>query len=205
MVIMNIIEKYQVKHFHSSRLKKWENERGMAQGWTSEDVQQKRFDVITTLVNFNDTSVLDLGCGDGDLKQALDQKYQHFDYIGVDQQSEFIEYAKQRYADRRNTWFHQADFANCRLPEVDIIVVSGALSYRSENQDYYIQMIGRFFALANRTLIFNMLDDRVFESSALIISHNREKIYDQCKSICANTVIHTGYLDEDFTVVMNKN
>ncbi len=201
---MTIIEKQQIKSYHLERLQKFGDKRSKILGWTTDDAQKVRFDVITSMVNFNGVSVLDLGCGDGDFKCFLDKQFLKVDYIGVDQQLEFIEYANQRFKDIPNTWFFHTDFEHCQLPNVDIVVACGSLSYRCSNPDYYIQRIHQFYNTANNTFIFNMLDEEGFESGSLLVSHNRDIIYKQCRKICKNVTLKTGYLDNDFTIKMQK-
>lgn len=201
---MNIIEKLQVKHFHSSRQKRRKDNHAGAQGWTSREAQHARFEAIASSLDFNDMSVLDVGCGMGDFNDFLDRRFRWFDYIGVDQQQEFIETAKRRYEGRRNTWFHLADFTRCQMPEVDVVVASGTFSYRCDNQNYYMEMVRHLYASANRAFIFNMLDRVFFESGPMIVSHHRGRIYEQCRELCSETVLKTSYLENDFTIVMSK-
>lgn len=200
---MNPIEKQYIKHYHSERLKQNRN-LAHSQGWSSYLVQQKRFEVISSLLNFDDVSILDIGCGCGGFKEYLDQKFKDFDYIGVDQQPEFIQNAQNRFAKQNNTWFHLADFTCCQLPSVDIVVASGALSYYCNNPDYYIASIKKLYASANRAFVFNMLDQDNFESGSLIIAHDKEYIYRQCKQLCDKVTLKTAYLDNDFTILMER-
>ena len=94
---MTIIEKENIKQYHSVRLQNKNLSRSKMMGWTRKQVQQIRFKAITSLFNFNDISVLDLGCGDGDFKTYLDARFSNFHYIGLDLQESFITYAKERF------------------------------------------------------------------------------------------------------------
>lgn len=201
---MNIIDKQIVKRFHTLRLQEAAANPAQAQGWTNRDEQAARFQAFLELADFNNVSVLDLGCGYGDFKARLDEDYQSFEYIGLDQQPEFIAYARQRYKDQPKTWFHEVDFSTCQLPETDIVVASGVLSYKSANPDYYWNMIQRFYKVAKKTLLFNMLDQSSFDSGPLLVAHDKTLRYEQCLTICPNTVLKTGYLKNDFTIKMTK-
>ncbi len=201
---MTIVEKQRVKQYHTERHGKWGDDRTKILGWTSKSAQEARFKVIASLVCFNGVSVLDLGCGDGDLKYFLSQRFSGFDYIGLDQQVEFIDHAKHRFKDWPNTWFHHTDFTLCQLPKMDVVVACGSLSYRSDNYDYYMDRVRQFYGVANDTFIFNMLDRNHFESGPLLISHDKEQMYGQCREICNDVTLETGYLDNDFTIKMQK-
>jgi len=87
---MNIIEKQIVKSYHLQRMSQQAITPAEAQGWTSKLVQDARFNAIIGLADFNDASVLDIGCGYGDFKARLDQEFNQVKYIGIDQQQEFI-------------------------------------------------------------------------------------------------------------------
>jgi trans-aconitate methyltransferase len=209
---MNIIEKCQIKHYHSARLEQGGGEsadsekrtQAWRQGWKTDAAQLARFEVIAGLTDFNQASVLDVGCGCGDLKAYLAQRFAGLDYIGLDLQQDFIEAATGRYKDDTNTWFHLADFSQCQLPLMDIVVACGALSYRCENLDYYRKMIEKLYSSATRVLIFNMLDNDTFNSGPLIVSHDRKAIYQFCQAVCANVTLKTDYLDNDFTIMMAR-
>ena len=202
---MNIIEKQIVKYFHAFRLQQADFNHAEILGWSSTAEQEARFNAIIDLMDFSEgTSILDLGCGYGDLKARLDQEYRNFDYIGLDHQAEFIASAQKRYKDCPKTWFHQVDVSNCQLPKVDLIIASGALSYYSASAGYYFDMIQRFYNAADRAFIFNMLDNKTFESGELIIAHDKEQIYKACKELCPNATLKEGYLVDDFTIRMAK-
>jgi SAM-dependent methyltransferase len=201
---MNIIDKQTVIHFHKSRIKEYNANLAKAQGWTSQDVQQVRFETIFRLADFNNASVLDVGCGYGDFKSFLDKKHISCDYIGLDQQTEFIVHAQEHFKEQSNTWFYEMDFSKCQLPKVAIVTACGVLSYYSTDSNYYIDMIQRFYDAAEQAFIFNMLDNKMFISGPLIVSHDREGIYQKCLEICPNTQLEVGYLNNDFTIKMSK-
>ena len=201
---MTIIEKQNIKQYHSARLKDKSLSRSKMLGWTKKQVQQIRFQVITSLFDFNNISVLDLGCGDGDFKSYLNDRFSNFDYLGLDLQESFITYAKERFKTHNNTWFDNADFTRCQLPKVDVVVACGALSYRCNDSNYYIDCIEQFYQSGKKALIFNMLNQDFFESGNLIVAHNKVHIYEQCQKLCINVILKEGYLDNDFTIIMKK-
>lgn len=199
---MNIIEKLNIKQYHQYRIQQENYSPANMQGWTSEAEQQARFEAILSLADFNDQSVLDIGCGFGDFKNALDKVCKKVNYIGIDQQAAFINFAKEKYKETANTWFYEADISRCQLPKVDLVVASGVLSYFSTDPDFHFNMITQFYKAAGTALIFNMLDKQTFESGQLIIGHDKEKVLSYCRQLCPNTTIKTGYTADDFTIKM---
>lgn len=201
---MTIIEKQIVKHYHNTRIQETGFNHANIQGWTNLKEQQARFNAILKSADFNHSSILDIGCGYGDFKARLDESCTNFVYTGIDQQSAFIEYAQQKYKEHPNTCFHEVDFSNCKLPKVDLVIASGVLSYYSSDQYYYFDMIQKFYNVSEKVLIFNMLDNKTFESGELLVAHDKEDIYEKCKTLCENTSLISGYLVNDFTIKMER-
>ena len=57
--------------------------------------QQLRFEALTKNIKTNNSSLLDFGCGFGDLSQFLLEKKLKVDYTGLDCMKEFISVAKE--------------------------------------------------------------------------------------------------------------
>ncbi|WP_452223637.1 class I SAM-dependent methyltransferase [Lacinutrix chionoecetis] len=201
---MTIIEKQNIKQFHAVRLKDKTITRSKMMGWTTKQAQQLRFEAIVSLFDFNNASVLDIGCGDGDFKAFLDERFVNIDYIGIDIQNQFIDFAKKRFKDQKNTWFYHTDFTTCQLPNVDVVVACGALSYKSAIPDFYTKMIEKFYKAASQAFIFNMLNAAYFESGNIIVAHSKTQIYEYCQTLSCNVKIVDNYLKNDFTIIMHK-
>ncbi len=201
---MNKYEKFKIRYYHNGRIQDWSHDKAKAQGWHSEESQQARFGVIAGLVDFDNLKVMDLGCGYGELKTYLDERFSNLTYIGIDQQKEFINYAKKRYRGAPHTSFHQLDFANCRLPEVDVVVCSGGLSYRCDEPIYYLKIIAKMYHIARNSVIFNMLDKASFDPGDYLIGHEPEKIEAFCHKLAPKVDLITGYWPKDFTVKLSK-
>ncbi len=202
---MTIIEKEQIKWYHRTRIRTWAGNTVKIQGWTSKAMQKRRFNEILDHLDFRGASVLDVGCGYGDFKTHLDMKYPKLDYIGIDQQKEFVADAKERFAACNNAWFYHTDFSRCQLPRMDVVVACGVLSYYTKDPNYYFDMIHKFYKVSKRTLVFNMLDETYFDSGSLIVAHNRNLIYQFCKQICKNVQLIQRRDHNFFTVIMSAH
>ncbi len=175
-----------------------------ALGWRGGESQLKRFHVLSTVGDLNGCSLLDVGCGYGDLKGYLDSKVSEFTYIGIDQMPEFIADAQEEYQDSPNTFFYQADFSMVEFPQVDYVLASGALGYRCENPDFYGNMIRKMYGAATKAMAFNMLDAAHFQDDQLLVGHNFDAIMAFCKELSSDVDVVRGYLDDDFTVFLDK-
>lgn len=202
---MNLIEKATVIHYHRHRIAEFEVGTAKSLGWRNQLSQDARFDVMAKIGDLHGRSVLDIGCGHGDLKAYFDQDYSDYDYIGIDQMPEFIAEARERFAGHKNGTFFQSDFSQQDLPEVDYVIASGALGYRCAQPDFYFNMIRKFYDSARIGLGFNMLDKQRFPAHDLLVGHDRDAVLAFCKTLSSNVQLIMDYLDDDFTIFMYRD
>lgn len=201
---MELIEKATVIHYHRHRIKEFDRGSVKSLGWKEANSQLRRFEVLLRVADLSGCSIMDLGCGTGDFKGFLDQRFSNFAYIGIDQMPEFIAEANGRYGHLPATHFYQTDFSTAELPQADYVFASGALGYRSENSSYYREVIARMYAAANRAVAFNMLDAARFPDHPLLVGHNTDEIEAFCNTLSPRVELITGYLEDDFTVFIYR-
>lgn len=199
---MNLLERATIVHYHRHRIAQHGGNAVEALGWRNADSQRLRFEAIARAADFNGASVMDLGCGCGDLKPFLDRHFQGFAYLGIDQMPEFIATAQARHGHLPRTLFHLGDFCHMALPLVDHVVACGALGYRSEDPHHHLHMIQRMHAAARHTVIFNCLDAAHFPEHPLLVGRNRDEVLAFCESLAPEVELVAGYREDDFTVVM---
>ncbi len=202
---MTIIEKATIIHYHRHLLDKHTDEGIKSLGWKNVDSQTKRFEVLSRVGNLDQSSVLDIGCGLGDLKAFLDQKFAGFSYLGLDQMPEFIQKAIDRYTNELNTSFGLFELSNGILPKADYVFASGLLNYRSDVIGFDNEMIRKMFEASNVALAFNMLDASVFPEHPLLVGHDLDTIESYCRCLTSEVKVIRGYLEDDFTIFMYKN
>jgi len=197
---MDLLEKCSILYFH----KKCIEENGIGTfgslGWEQETGQQKRFEVLAKIGNLNNSSIVDLGCGYGDLKLFLNQHFEHFKYTGIDFMPEFIEEAKKKFANCPDTEFLRKDFSESDIPNADYIFASGVFCYRSNETAYYIDLIKKMISHANKGIGFNMLNIATFPHNTFLKAHELSSTITLCKSIGEKVVVTQNYLPDDFTI-----
>lgn len=198
---MDLLEKATVQSFHRQRL---DLDEIHALGYRDQDSQLRRFETLLKWGDFSDCSILDLGCGFGDLRPFLSQHFENTIYLGVDFLKEFVEAANKKYGDLPNTQFFQADFLTAGLPEVDCVIASGSLNYRSENELHPWQSISHMWEVAQKGIVFNLLDARYFRETSLLRGYQPDKVFAFCQQLDPNAEIHQSYLPDDFTICMHK-
>jgi len=127
--------------------------------WRSREGQAIRFKTFCDFVDFNDTSILDVGCGIGDFAHFLIEGGVAFTkFHGIDAIDELITSALHR------------NLSNCTFKTVDVVIhqesmqgfdwltFSGTLNAMQEHKA--IELIDGAFAACNRGVAFNFLSDQ---------------------------------------------
>lgn len=202
--MMTLLEKATILHYHRHRIDEHAGGSVEALGYRGEQSQVLRFEALAGVGDISGCSVLDVGCGHGDLKGYLDQHCHGFSYIGIDQMAEFVTQARALYGQRPSCYFCIADFTEAELPHADYVFASGVLGYRCADEKFHFDMIVRMYLAANKALAFNMLDAAVFPQHPLLTGHDADKVVEFCKRLAPRVQLVRGYLEDDFTVLMFK-
>lgn len=162
-----------------------------------------RFRALIKHVPVQGKSIMDAGCGLGDLLPYLYSKAADFKYLGVDTNKEFIELAKKHYEGHR---FEVGDPFNKQVGNFDVIISSGVMNGNVPNWfDKRKKMIANLFSQTDEVLAFNMAGGlKPIPPDPLIAYADPQKIYDYCKTMTKHVKLDTSYLERDFTIVMSK-
>lgn len=180
--------------------------------WSSRETQAKRFQHLVSLVSPKD-SVLDVGCGFGDLASYLcEETGFQGRYLGVDFVDEFIQHGKQDV--RAIISYQLLDAAQGDLPKnYDWVVASGI--FNNELPDNWGQLktiLARMFAAADTGVSFNLLSTYVDYRSPGLCYYDPRDVFDYCKrEFTPKVVLDHGYqvkpgvIPFEFTVHLLKN
>ncbi len=171
--------------------------------WSGKDIQELRFQIIADMgINAND-SVLDVGCGFGDLYRWANRQGMPLDYTGLDLSPDLLAEAQQQHPNAR---FIHGDIFDAPYEEqsMDWVVLSGALNEElHDDSDYAKRVIARMYGLCRRGVAFNMLDARFVQAHDLH-SQYPDTMLAYAQSLCPNCVCHDDYLKNDFTIYMYR-
>lgn len=170
----------------------------LALGWLTARDQQVRFEALMGMGDLNGKTVLDAGCGYGDLFAYLSAQYQLAHYYGVEQIPELLDEAVKRYWERANVTFISRNFLNKELPVADYVFASGSLNYGSSDPGYIFNAITTLFEHCRVGFGFNLLH-RVAENG-LLVAYDPEIILAHCHTLSSKVIFKDGYAAEDFTV-----
>jgi SAM-dependent methyltransferase len=199
--MMHLIDTAQIFRFHKSLTEKYGVGTTGALGWKQPEGQQARFKILSRIASLDDCTVLDAGCGHGDLCAFLHNIYPGVQYMGVEQIPAHLEVAVSRYNHLFNTRFFEGDFASAALPEADYILACGALSYRNSDNLFLLKTIGKLFASCKMGLGFNLLSKTDF-AEGLLTAYDPEYIRSYCRTLTDKVRLIEDYYEDDFTIFM---
>ena len=115
-------------------------------GWTK-NKQHLRFEQMLSGFDINNTSILDVGCGFGDLYEHLMKTRPDavFDYTGIDIMSDFIDVAKNRYPELS---FYNTDLFSYETgKKYKYVINCGCLTFLdTNNEDESYEFINGFIS-----------------------------------------------------------
>lgn len=172
--------------------------------------QAMRFGILTSMLNVHEgASVIDIGCGFGDLFPIWHNVTGGGGYTGVDIVPEFIGEAKTRHSGANNAEFLLMDFLDDAFAtNADFAAASGPFNYKFEHTDNYkfieACMI-KAFELSSEGFAFDFLSDKVdwkydnswYSSPAVIL----EMAY----GLSRNVVLRNDYMPFEFSIAVFKD
>lgn len=175
-------------------------------GWESEEAQNARFDMLVSNIDLQGKSLLDVGCGLGNLLEYVNHQGVAIEYTGVDVLPEMIERARKKGLNGNFQCvdvFKENPFAD---KSFDVIYASGIFNLNlGNNREFLINALVLFLQLSREYICFNLLH------------HNSPAKEDTYYYFCPNEVVKIieealpdrelevkiveQYLQNDFTVL----
>lgn len=186
--------------------------------WSSREIQQIRFhklcEILSIKQNQQACSVLDVGCGFGDLNTYLQQQGFDADYLGIDLSEDMVQSARFQHAGIQVQTGDLFDL-NPAAESYDYVFLSGALNEvvetdiegTAEHKGRYAKaVIARMYRTCRKGVAFNLLDARHawVRSRPDLQSFFPDEMVEYCRSFAHKVSWVDGYLDNDFTVYLYK-
>ena len=200
---MDLLSRAHIIKYHNDSIKKFGVNSHQALGWRKKNEQLLRFKMLIEPSELNDYSVLDIGCGTGDLLAYLISKNIQCKYTGIDHIKDFITLAGEKYKNQNNTSFLLGDFWTADLGKYDYVLVSGALSYRNADPNFIYKMIAHLFSLSKKTFAFNLLEKTDLKNGGLV-AYNKNEILEFCKKLSSNVILKNDYIINDYSINMKQ-
>ena len=174
--------------------------------WKSEKSAELRYQELMADLDFEGKTILDVGCGFGDIIPYISRKTNKFDFTGVDMVPEFIQAAQKKYPEYR---FILRDYFSHPMKEkFDIVISSGTLNSNFKNvYCFRKKAIKTLFDHALEGIGFNMAgfypqpenkeSSKVYYADSLIFLK-------YCLSLSSKLIFRHHYHRKDFTIVIFK-
>ena len=159
---------------------------GMKDGWLPGN-QIDNFNSLIKLAEFTkvpfaDASVLDVGCGTGDLSKFL-RAIGIKKYLGIDIYMPSLEKAWEKYPDEK---FIYGDFLIDVNTIFDYAFCSGGLTVKQktvDNYDFLKAMLTKMWVVTTVGIAFNFLTDEDLDPDPDLFFYNMSRVLDICEDI----------------------
>lgn len=173
-------------------------------GWESEAAQELRFKQLVGNIDLNGKTILDVGCGTGNLLEYISRQFKNFNYTGIDVLPHMIQRAEEK---KLNGGFVCMDLFKGSPYDnktFDVIFSSGIFNLNlGNNQEFLMDAVDIFQNLAKEAVSFNLLWDKSADKDLKYFYFSPEEVQDTLSSKYRDTwrvSIVKGYLHNDFTV-----
>lgn len=188
-------------HYYDSKLKTYGHDT-RSLGWIP-GARDVRFGALTSIGDLQNSSVLDVGCGFGDLYGYLARRGIKVDYTGVDINPDFIKIAREAYPDAR---FITADFeADDIGQEFDWTFAAGIFTIKiSDNRRFIGNTLNKMFQVCNKGLAADLLSPSALGNDTYWQCPPEEALK-FCRGLSRRVVLRADYMSNEFCVYIYKD
>lgn len=175
--------------------------------WDDPQTQYLRFQEITKQLDMNDSNntLLDIGCGNGELFKYLNFHGYRGRYVGYDINEVLLSQARQRF---QNIEVHCKDIlAEDPTQRFDYVVLSGLFNVNvGQTQEWVDSFIKRMFALTNQIMVFNMISTHVtYRDEGMYYRDPSEMLTFCISNLSKRTTLAHHNLPYNYTVAVFKD
>ncbi|MFD2232415.1 class I SAM-dependent methyltransferase [Phaeospirillum tilakii] len=170
-------------------------------GWRSRDSQQARFDAVLSQGPLDGMSVLDVGCGFGDLAPALKARAPSARYTGWDINPQFVEVCRANAPDlvfeRRNILVDPPE------TPFDVILSVGPINIElGSNEELMRRMLKAMYKSCTSHCVMSMASRETRGGGRDFHYYDPCKMLDFCFSLTKNVILRHDYHPSDFCVFL---
>lgn len=162
-----------------------------------------RYKALSEVMDLSDRSVLEVGCGLGDLGSYLREKYQRLRYTGVDISPKMIEEAKRVYPG--HDFFHASLLDLDSRNEADVVIAQGIFYLLGEGAEVKMhKLIQKMFALCRQAVAFSTLSSWATRQSTSEFYADPSRLLEWCRGVTRSVVFRHDYHPGDFAIYLYK-
>ena len=172
--------------------------------WPSVERQEAPFQAFMRHVDFQDSSVMDIGCGFGDFFQFMKRHNIDIKYYGFDISEKLIDMGKSKYPEVANR-LQVLDATNATLPQTDYAVISGTFNLKTtDNWALITKTVANCFKSVNKAVLFNLISTYVDFQEPHLSYIAPEKIFAYAKTLSPFVDIINNYNPYEYMVAIFK-
>jgi len=175
--------------------------------WGNQQTQYYRFAEIIKFVNIdeNKTTILDVGCGNGELYKYLNFVGYRGRYTGYDINKKLIQIAKGRFKDIEAS---VTDILSLKTKKrYDYVVTSGLFNLNvGQSMEWINKFLNKMYELSSEAIVFNMVSSHVNFKEKDIFYVDPSEVLAYCvKHLSPRVTLLHGNLPYNFTVAVFKS
>lgn len=173
-----------------------------ASAWVSEENQRAMFQCLSLVGDLSEGTILDVGCGQGDLYDYLGRG----EYTGIDISSQMISHAKSK---RPGATFHKISLLDYNEHH-DWVLIGGAFNIKisedkEEQRKYLWALIEKAYDLADKGMTFSVLSDDIdIEQWPQLFYYKTAEILNMCLSLSRHVALDHITLPNQVVFYMPK-
>lgn len=174
-----------------------------ATNWGSARGQHGRFEVLVREVDLAHRSLLDVGCGTGELLAFLREHGVPVDYRGLDVVPEMVAHCRERYPDAHFETASVLELPAHHPQGVDVVFASGLFTERRREGRAWVESAIRTMAgIAREALVFNCLARTAEEDERQEFRLHAPDALALARTLSPEARIVDDYHPGDFTVIV---
>lgn len=178
-------------------------------GWGSKESQELRFQILSGIGLKENYSVLDVGCGLGDLFDFLTKGNPSLEqYLGIDISKNLLAEAEKRYVNEPKAKFSLTDIEDLTSKQnsFDYVFMSGALNLKmkEDNWNYATEVVRSMFDICKVGLACNFLSSYVDYSHDKDFHYEPERMFSFARSLTKRVALRHDYPLYEFTLYLYK-
>jgi trans-aconitate methyltransferase len=186
---------------HYNQLFKKYGQNSKALGWIN-GRQSIRFGIVKDIGDFNNSTVLDVGCGFGDFYSYLKFRKIKCKYQGIDINSDFVEIAKKINPDG---FFQVIDLQKKKMSQKFDWVVATGITNHAVSYPHLKNMLKEMFCIAKKGVVMDFISTYVDYKEKDIFYSSPEKVFKFAKTLTQRIALRHDYMPYEFCLYLYKN